>query len=341
VKCTPILHSDYRFLLNAFSLVQQLYDYIQDSIEDAKNQAFISEVKRRVDITELKGFDTFGSNKQFLKEGPVTILEGKSRKRRYIFLFSDLCLVTKPMTKNTKNFKYKRSILLEENDTLIYDITDSATLKCAFKITTSVSESVFIWKSQEEKDLWIREFNSVLDGAFIPRNGGKPKQLEFQYKWELSKLEKDSFVEIFKPLDTDKDGFIKEDQAMASLKESGLDSEVLSKIWNLSDRTKDKLLDSEEFCIAMFLVNAKLQYQELPISLPHSLIESLKERVSTVVDEKHSKKKRHKKEGEDEKVSRPRAETTVTKEKSSKKELNETRKSRPRSKSQKSTDKKG
>lgn len=47
---------------------------------------------------------------------------------------------------------------------------------------------------------------------------------------------------------------------------------LLGKIWKLADVDKDGQLDSDEFALASYLINLKLEGHELPIELPKHLI---------------------------------------------------------------------
>lgn len=53
---------------------------------------------------------------------------------------------------------------------------------------------------------------------------------------------------------------------------SKLPNSVLSKIWKLSDVDKDGKLDSDEFALAMHLINIKLDGNDLPTDLPDHLL---------------------------------------------------------------------
>lgn len=53
---------------------------------------------------------------------------------------------------------------------------------------------------------------------------------------------------------------------------SKLPNSVLGKIWNLSDVDKDGLLDSDEFALAMYLIDLKLDGHEIPSRLPDHLV---------------------------------------------------------------------
>ena len=46
----------------------------------------------------------------------------------------------------------------------------------------------------------------------------------------------------------------------------------MGKIWKLSDIDKDGLLDTDEFALAMYLIDIKLQNHDLPSELPDHLI---------------------------------------------------------------------
>jgi len=60
--------------------------------------------------------------------------------------------------------------------------------------------------------------------------------------------------------------------AKAEMLKSKLPNNVLGKIWKLSDVDKDGMLDSEEFALAMHLMNVKLEGHDLPTELPPHLI---------------------------------------------------------------------
>ena len=47
---------------------------------------------------------------------------------------------------------------------------------------------------------------------------------------------------------------------------------VLGRIWKLSDVDQDGMLDSDEFALAMHLINIKMEGHDLPSTLPEHLI---------------------------------------------------------------------
>jgi hypothetical protein len=65
---------------------------------------------------------------------------------------------------------------------------------------------------------------------------------------------------------------------------SKLPNSVLVKIWTLSDVDRDGLFDSDEFALAMYLIELKLQGHDLPPYLPRHLIPPSKLKVNTLQD---------------------------------------------------------
>ena len=53
---------------------------------------------------------------------------------------------------------------------------------------------------------------------------------------------------------------------------SRLPNPVLAKVWRLADVDSDGMLDSDEFALAMHLINVKLEGYDLPDELPEHLI---------------------------------------------------------------------
>lgn len=53
---------------------------------------------------------------------------------------------------------------------------------------------------------------------------------------------------------------------------SKLPNSVLGKIWKLADVDKDGMLDADEFALANYLINLKLEGHELPNELPKHLV---------------------------------------------------------------------
>lgn len=53
---------------------------------------------------------------------------------------------------------------------------------------------------------------------------------------------------------------------------SKLPNSVLGKIWRLADIDQDGLLDVDEFALAMYLIDLRLDGHDLPVELPEHLV---------------------------------------------------------------------
>ena len=60
--------------------------------------------------------------------------------------------------------------------------------------------------------------------------------------------------------------------AKSEMVKSKLPNSVLGKVWKLADVDKDGMLDSDEFSLAMHLINIKLDGHDIPHELPAHLV---------------------------------------------------------------------
>lgn len=93
-----------------------------------------------------------------------------------------------------------------------------------------------------------------------------------EHKWAVSPEEKAQYDSIFKIWDPQNTGFITGDRALTIFNQSGLSSDILAHIWELSDISKLGKLNAQEFAVAMHLVYSKLNGKDLPKTLPDDLI---------------------------------------------------------------------
>lgn len=77
---------------------------------------------------------------------------------------------------------------------------------------------------------------------------------------------------IFEKLGPNPQGKIVGNVAREQMMKSKLPNSVLRRIWVLADIDEDGMLDSDEFAVAMFLIDHKLSNQDLPDKLPDRLI---------------------------------------------------------------------
>jgi epidermal growth factor receptor substrate 15 len=92
--------------------------------------------------------------------------------------------------------------------------------------------------------------------------------------WLIGDREKASYDVQFDKVDTGKLGIITGDQAVTFFSDSGLPSEILAQIWELSNVRKQDTLNRDEFAVAMFLIKTQRGKRvfDLPQELPTNLI---------------------------------------------------------------------
>ncbi|XP_065163622.1 EH domain-containing protein 3-like [Atheta coriaria] len=77
----------------------------------------------------------------------------------------------------------------------------------------------------------------------------------------------DAIFDTLEPID----GRVSGGAAKSEMVKSKLPNGTLGKIWKLADTDKDGFLDRDEFALAMYLINVKLEGGELPVDLPPHL----------------------------------------------------------------------
>lgn len=113
-------------------------------------------------------------------------------------------------------------------------------------------------------------FDSYFLFSGIDLGSGEPE-------WVVSK-ERRKWDEIFLSLGPTK-GRITGSVAKKEMIKSRLPNPVLAKVWRLADVDGDGALDSDEFALAMHLINVKLDGFDLPDDLPGHLVPPSKKRV--------------------------------------------------------------
>ncbi|CAA7270180.1 unnamed protein product [Cyclocybe aegerita] len=101
--------------------------------------------------------------------------------------------------------------------------------------------------------------------ALVKSNGHREE-------WDVTPTEKASSDRYFDSLDTHKRGFIEGEVAVPFMLKSQLPGEVLAQIWDLADINNDGRLTRDGFAIAMHLIQKKLAGQDIPQTLPLSLM---------------------------------------------------------------------
>ncbi|WWD08984.1 hypothetical protein V865_007099 [Kwoniella europaea PYCC6329] len=108
--------------------------------------------------------------------------------------------------------------------------------------------------------------------------GGPQRQMsgfapaQQQQSWDVTPQAKATSDQFFSQLDTQNKGVIEGDVAVPFMLQSQLDENTLAAIWDLADIRKEGKLTRDEFAVAMHLINTKLAGQDVPSSLPNSLV---------------------------------------------------------------------
>ncbi|KAK0411777.1 hypothetical protein QR680_005839 [Steinernema hermaphroditum] len=91
---------------------------------------------------------------------------------------------------------------------------------------------------------------------------------ESQWVVERERNRADETFESLNPVD----GKVTGRAAKEHMVKSKLPNAVLGKIWKLADVDRDGMLDADEFALANYLINLKLEGHELPLELPKHLV---------------------------------------------------------------------
>ncbi|KPM02679.1 EH domain-containing protein 1-like protein [Sarcoptes scabiei] len=125
---------------------------------------------------------------------------------------------------------------------------------------------------REETQVKGGAFDNIGESPFgyMRGEGVDAGSMEPSNVWIVEK-DKPGYDEIFDTLNPI-DGKITAASAKNAMIKSNLPNTILSRIWRLSDLDKDGMLDSEEFALAMHLMQIKLNGHDLPQELPRHLI---------------------------------------------------------------------
>ncbi|KAH9966497.1 hypothetical protein BC827DRAFT_669896 [Russula dissimulans] len=96
--------------------------------------------------------------------------------------------------------------------------------------------------------------------------------VQSQPAWDVTPTEKASADKLFEGLDKQNRGYIESDVAVPFMLRSGLADTVLASIWDLADLNNDGRLTRDGFAVAFHLIQGKLTGQEVPTTLPASLM---------------------------------------------------------------------
>lgn len=112
---------------------------------------------------------------------------------------------------------------------------------------------------------------SATDDAPFTQNKALGADEGGETDWVVFEKKEQSYDNIFRSLKP-KNGKLSGEQVKTEMTKSKLPNSVLARIWKLSDIDGDGYLDADEFAVAMYLIDFKLEGQDLPTALPPSVV---------------------------------------------------------------------
>ncbi|XP_071819770.1 intersectin-1-like isoform X2 [Apostichopus japonicus] len=108
--------------------------------------------------------------------------------------------------------------------------------------------------------------------AAMPGSPERSRSAAISPEWAIPQSSKLKYKQQFNQNDRMKSGFIMGLQARSILMQTGLPQNFLAQIWMLSDINGDGKLTSDEFVVAMHLVDMAKSGQTLPMTLPGEMV---------------------------------------------------------------------
>jgi hypothetical protein len=104
-----------------------------------------------------------------------------------------------------------------------------------------------------------------------------------QWAANINKVDSDS---VFKMLPGGQEGLVSGAGARDVLLESGVQTDTLRAIWDLSDIDRDGYLDRDEFAVCWYLLNSAKKGQVMPAALPPALMPPSKKKETPAATQK-------------------------------------------------------
>jgi len=171
-KRTPVEHPDHFWLKRALVKVSEIADWV----DEQKTQYDRSQEMVKLDNSLQQAPKNFGlvvPGRLLIKEGELNI----TGTAHYLFLFSDMLLITKRTEEKKKKKKdeedghpkyiytYTNHVLLKT--AAILDYPENQTYKYAISISCGGHSFLIQSTSEAEKSLWFKEFNKCLENLKI------------------------------------------------------------------------------------------------------------------------------------------------------------------------------
>ncbi|XP_018341697.1 PREDICTED: EH domain-containing protein 3 [Trachymyrmex septentrionalis] len=225
----------------------------------AKVHAYIISALRK-DMPSMFGKDT--KKKELIKNLGQTYDQIQREQKISPGDFPDLKKMQESLAHHDFNkFNPLKPKLLEVVDKMLAEDIAKLMAMIPHEEVTTVSETLTGGAFEGVKDQ-VSPFG-YKRGEGIDAGAGEPEWIVNKERYKY-----DSMFESLGP----QDGKITGAAAKSEMVKSKLPNSVLGKIWKLSDINKDGFLDSDEFALAMHLINIKLEGYDLPAELPEHLI---------------------------------------------------------------------
>jgi Ca2+-binding EF-hand superfamily protein len=145
----------------------------------------------------------------------------------------------------------------------------------------NTGSSVTLPNARNQSGLGTGKSVSSLNRSESIHTDGKAVQSNLDVPWAVPASSKKKYNQLFNAHDRLRSGYLTGAQVRTILLQSNLSQQQLAQIWSLSDIDNDGRLSNEEFAVAMHLVDEVHAGNQLPTSLPVSLIPpSMRRKVS-------------------------------------------------------------
>jgi len=148
IKHTPKDHADHADLLSALAKIKHIAAFLNENARLEMNKSKITSIQ---DSIFGNNGDLVGWNRTFVREGKIKV-DGKSV---FVFLFSDMLIITKPARGGKHEFLKKY---------VFKNVDVSPDKGNSFKIQTSEGDtfiSVLSWDNPMDMDSWLEEFKKL------------------------------------------------------------------------------------------------------------------------------------------------------------------------------------
>ncbi|KAF2071323.1 hypothetical protein CYY_007354 [Polysphondylium violaceum] len=181
VQITPITHTEYSDIKNAYTLIKDTSNAIQTQLEMSFEHSHLMSV----DIMLLRkdNVPIAQNGRWFVRQSAFEDIP--SSRQYYLFLLSDVCLVTKPVkskskdSTNNKKFYYqlRRVVNLKDDNVSMRPNNDQpnsvifTTPSKVYKLAATSEEEAMDWINDFERTTLLVYRNNVLDGSNDEGNG--------------------------------------------------------------------------------------------------------------------------------------------------------------------------